>query len=659
MEKITHDISLNAGENEVKEYVLDSMTIEDIIAENDRRNAALNDDYDPIAGGGCCNTRVSYTLKNDDGVLQEVLIPETMMEELSELGDVNEKQWRQLRIKHDFEYWCASCVTILDKMSGRMMNLVLNRPQRRVLELLERQRLAKEPLRMIMLKARQWGGSTLVQMYMIWIQLVLKKNWNSVICGHLHQTSAAIKSMYNRVLRRYPKEFTPDGKRPQFVIFEGSRNVRQLSGSESLIITSSAQSEDAIRGYDVKMAHLTEVAFWPDSPQHQPDDLIRSIGGTIPLEPLTMIVLESTANGVGNYFHKEWQRAKKGESDKKLVFVPWYEIEIYQKPFEDAGKLVAELDDYEKGLWERHCTLEQINWYHHKRKEYSSQVLMAAEFPSNDIEAFATNDHSVFDPQLLEPFYDSCSIIPKMGDMVAKDKKSITQAAFVEGMGGNAMKVWKMPGPVKRRNRYVVAVDVGGRRENADWSVIVVFDTHNNADDAEWRPEVVAQWRGHLDKDLMAWKAAQIARFYKNALLVFESNTLESDGEVGKTIFESIASVYSNLYHRTNSDNKRIPGFHTNSKSKKEAIDNLQAYIRDQAYIERDREAIDEMVRYELQPDGKSYGAQRGYHDDILMTRAIALLVIEKSKLGLGTSQAGSIENFIKQEDANFYYSKT
>lgn len=214
MEKITHDISLNAGENEVKGYVLDSMTIEDIIAENDRRNAALNDDYDPIAGVGCCNTRVSYTFKNDDGVLQEVLIPETMMEELSELGDVNEKLWRQLRIKHDFEYWCASCVTILDKMSGRMMNLVLNRPQRRVLELLERQRLAKEPLRMIMLKARQWGGSTLVQMYMIWIQLVLKKNWNSVICGHLHQTSAAIKSMYNRVLRRYPKEFTPDGKRP-------------------------------------------------------------------------------------------------------------------------------------------------------------------------------------------------------------------------------------------------------------------------------------------------------------------------------------------------------------------------------------------------------------------------------------------------------------
>lgn len=173
---------------------------------------------------------------------------------------------------------------------------------------------------------------------MAWIQLVLKSNWNSLICGHLHQTSAAIKAMYERALRNYPKHLTVDGKKPTLLAFEGSRHVRQLSGSESLVISGSARSQDSVRGYDIKMAHLTEVAFWPTTLLYSPAEVIRSIGGTIPLEPLTMLVLESTANGVGNYFHEEWLRSKAGESDKEAVFVPWYEIEIYRMPVASGRK---------------------------------------------------------------------------------------------------------------------------------------------------------------------------------------------------------------------------------------------------------------------------------------------------------------------------------
>ncbi len=317
---------ISASNNDKATHTIDTMSLDEIIAENARRNAALVTTYNPIAGLGCCNNRVPYHFQDENGTVTEYQIPESMAAELASAPVKSHHEWQQLRFRHDFEYWCATCVTILDKISGRFAKFVLNRPQRRVLQVLEQQRLANQPLRLIMLKARQWGGSTLVQIYMIWIQLVLKKNWNSLICGHLQQTAAAIKSMYSRVLRRYPKKFFPDGERPRFLTFEGSHNVKQLSGSESLIISSSAHSEDAARGYDVKMAHLSEVAFWPDTTHHSPDDLIRSITGTVPLEPLTMIVLESTANGVGNYFHSEWQRAKSGHSDKVPVFVPWHEV---------------------------------------------------------------------------------------------------------------------------------------------------------------------------------------------------------------------------------------------------------------------------------------------------------------------------------------------
>lgn len=209
MENIEKNIFTRAVKDNNVEHVIDTLTLDEILAENSHRNDALKSTYDPILGVRCCNNRVPYHFHDDDGTTQEYLIPETMMAELESTPVKSLKEWQLLRFRHDFEYWCATCVTILDKISGRFVKFILNSPQRRVLQILESQRLNNQPLRLIMLKARQWGGSTLIQIYMIWIQLVLKKNWNSLICGHLQQTAAAIKSMYNRVLRRTLRSSVP------------------------------------------------------------------------------------------------------------------------------------------------------------------------------------------------------------------------------------------------------------------------------------------------------------------------------------------------------------------------------------------------------------------------------------------------------------------
>ena len=648
-----HNNIYNTGResDDASPFEIDAMTVGQIVAVNELRNHELEScgHYDPVSGVGCCGPRVERKVMLGDKLDGTFFIPEAMAQEFDEVGCTTREQWEMLRIKHDFEYWCATCVTILDKVSGRLVNMVLNRPQRRVLRVLEQQRLSDKPLRLVMLKARQWGGSTLVQIYMAWIQLVLKINWNSLICGHLHQTSAAIKSMYTRALRSYPEHLARNGKVPRLVAFEGSRNVRQLSGSESLVISSSAQSQDAVRGYDVKMAHLTEVAFWPSTPRHSPEDVIRSIGGTIPLEPLTMLVLESTANGVGNYFHEEWLRAKAGLSDKEPVFVPWYEIEIYRMPVASVEELVAQMDDYEKWLWQEcHCTLEMINWYHHKRREYANQGLMAAEFPTTDIEAFTSTSHNVFATEMIERMRHATVNPVKRGDIMAKGAKSLDGIDFVESENG-PFELWKRPEKTAFRNRYMVVVDIGGNSPRADWSVIAVIDRHRGEEGLNSnRPEVVAQWRGHLDHDILAWKAAQIARYYSNALLVFESNSIDSKGEVGDLIFNQIKAVYNNVYHRRNENGEMKPGFQTNKKTKLSAIYNLIAYVRDGSYVERDNKAVDEMACYELKPDGKSFGARRGKHDDILMTRAIALMIVEELRLNEGRSRAVNPDYFVK-----------
>lgn len=53
-------------------------------------------------------------------------------------------------------------------------------------------------------------------------------------------------------------------------------------------------------------------------------------------------------------------------------------------------------------------------------------------------------------------------------------------------------------------------------------------------------------------------------------------------------------------------------------------ISTLVKAIRDRLYTERDPQCLDEYLQYERKPNG-AYGATAGHHDDLLMTRAIAL----------------------------------
>jgi len=597
--------------------------IEDILVENERRKAAsAPSHYDPLTGAGCWGDRVEAGGSR---------IPREVLARCPDYLSLTPLQREQQRIQDDFEFWCARCVTIKDKLSGRNVPLVLNRPQRRLLGVMESQRMAGQPVRIILLKARQWGGSTLVQMYLAWMQLVRHKGWNSLICGHLHATSKSIKRMYNLLLRHYPRELWPEGDQvSRFAKLEGQPNVQQIAERECLVLTGSSRSEDAVRGYDIAMAHLSEVAFWQSSAMHSPDEVVRSVCGSIALEPETVIVLESTANGVGDYFHDEWLRAQMGRSDKVPVFVSWHEIGIYTLDVDDPMALWQEMDDYERELWNDGCTLEQVNWYHHKRREYRRHEMMMAEYPTSDSEAFATSGHNPFPREHLDNLEQGCSRQPVLVGDIQADGMSGEQAKsnihLVKASNG-LLKVWNLPEqnmPVK--TRYMVVVDVGGRSDNSDYSVIAVWRMRS----PDRKAAIVAQWRGHIDHDELAWKAMQLAKYYNNAVLVVESNTLTNEAaRAGESdyILEQVNRVYGCVYQRA----PRKFGFHTNVKTKGKAVAALIAALRDGNYVERDQDAVNEMRFYE-EHNGR-YGARKGKHDDILMTRAIGLYLMDDKRV--------------------------
>lgn len=628
-----------------------TITIEEILCENTRRRLKEKEAaaYDPETGRGCsCPLRRVEKLNPFTGHKEHV--PEEMTADPDWPLMHTANDWRRLRCRHDFDYWAWTCARIKDKVRPEIVPFRLNRGQRRVVEALESDRLAGRPMRLIVLKARQWGCTTVVEMYIAWLQCCRVRNWHSLLCSQVQGVSGSIRGMLETMLRHYPSELWEGDEAPSLRAYQGQSGIRELAGRGCHITIATSESVNSVRGSDYAMAHLTEVAFWKDTPTAKPTDFIRTICGAIAREPLTLIVLESTANGAGNYFHREWLRSVRGASDKQAVFVPWYEIGIYREPVADAKALWESMDDYERDLWHRHgLTLERIQWYHSKRSEMADHTSFMAEYPTTAEEAFACTGAAVFAPEAIERLRPGTSAGCRAGEIAAASGaltgvESLRGLRFTPDSAGQLL-VWRQP---EAGAAYVVAVDVGGRTAKADWSVIAVLKNGPH-------PEIVAQWRGHTDHDLLTWKAAQIAAHYNTALLVFESNSLEHSAPAGHTppaqgayMLHELALSYPNLYYRQSAgeDGGRLPGFHTNRATKQMIITELIAAVRDGSYTERDPMALDELASYELQPNG-SYAAADGNHDDILMTRAIALHVCRLPHLRVTLDSDPDLASFI------------
>lgn len=234
---------------------------EAMVTENRRRNELRREMevYDPVSGRGSAGPR-ERACKPVAGEGQP-MVPVAMKRDKAYREVSTREEWVKLRCRYDFEYWALKCVTIRDKTTGRDIPFRLNGPQRRVTAMLEEMRLARQPLRLVMLKARQWGGSTLVQLYMAWIQTCLRRNWNSLICAHVKDTAATIRGMYGKMLDNYPREYWAEDEAPSFKSFERSTNIRLIAGRGCRVTVASAENQDGVRGMDVSMAHLSEVAF--------------------------------------------------------------------------------------------------------------------------------------------------------------------------------------------------------------------------------------------------------------------------------------------------------------------------------------------------------------------------------------------------------------
>lgn len=303
--------------------------------------------------------------------------------------DERERAIRQ-RLKDDYAHYASKCLKIRTK-EGSIEPFLLNKAQQYIHEQLEAQRQKTGRVRAIILKGRQQGCSTYVEGRYYW-QVTHRKGVRAFILTH---DAEATNNLFDMALRYH--ENCHQLVRPEI----GASNAKELyfSGLDSGYKIGTAGNKGVGRSSTIQYLHGSEVAFWPNAAEHA-----KGILQAVPDLPNTEIILESTANGLGNYYHEQWQKAETGDSEFIAIFVPWFWQAEYRKQL-DTKTALTETEQELKQQFK--LDDEQLAWRRSKIIELSAsgadgEKAFKQEYPCTSAEAFqTTGEDSFISPDLV------------------------------------------------------------------------------------------------------------------------------------------------------------------------------------------------------------------------------------------------------------------
>ncbi|WP_108669543.1 DNA packaging protein [Peribacillus acanthi] len=507
-------------------------------------------------------------------------------------------------ILKDSQKYMESLLKIRTKR-GDLVKFKLNSSQKRLNDKINELQAMGKPVRIIILKARQMGFSTLTE-GRIFHKTATTKLTNSFIIAHKEEASTNLFSMSKLFYEELPLPLRPMKKasNAKELIFENPTpdlNEKQTNpGLRSKIKIDTAKNLDAGRSSTIHNLHASEVAFWDNA-----DTVMLGLMQAVPNTPNTMAIIESTANGVGGYFYDMWQKAKRGENDFIPLFFAWYEHDEYQMEVPSGFTLTDEEQEL-KELY--HLKDEQIVWRRWAiRNNCGGDVeKFKQEYPSHDEEAFLTSGRPRFDVQTLHKWY--AKAVPGERGYIEHKKWVPDDKGYLE--------IWEQPQP----NRwYVIGADTSEGKVNGDYSTATVWDIKTY--------KQVAKWHGHIDPDLFGDELSKLGYYYNTALIAPEKNNH------GFTTINKLKNLnYPNVfqmerYDETSDKTTKELGFLTNRKTKPLIIDNMARMIRESLIETKDKDLISECITYIREDDGGT-NAQEGCHDDLVMASAIALFVM-------------------------------
>lgn len=517
-------------------------------------------------------------------------------------------------------------------------------PQRDMLRRVNDDLTIGNPIRYVVLKARQIGMSTMIEAIQFALAMA-KQNFRGMVIAHENDSSRHLLQM----TRYYYETFwAKDAYPPRHI----AQNHLAWHHINSQIHVATAKNMKAGRSQTLQFLHASEVAFWDNA-----ETLMTGLQQTVGRKPGTAIFLETTANGVGGYFYDAWQSATTGTGGYIPLFYPWWAHPEYHAHAIGLGSLASgtfvPADDQERFLIRFLKQSREVCGQRYPPMDASEikarliwrrQILadecqgdlnkLHQEYPSEVEEAFIATGSNVFNLDTLKKAYE-----PMRGDVgrLVDDGPGVR---FIHDPNGE-LEIYRHPQDSRDMGWYVIGGDgkkatesLAGRE--GDYACAQVLNRKT------W--EQVARWRGRLDQNKFGEMMIRLGRFYNNALLAPETGI----GGPGVAA-HIIAKGYPHLYvHRKAT---KMPGFLdntmgwiSNAQTKPYAIGNLQSAIHDAASPAmmardigiriHDATTFHEMKHYVTLPNGQ-FGNAKGLSnfDDTVMALAIALTVAKEEAL--------------------------
>jgi hypothetical protein len=312
----------------------------------------------------------------------------------------------RLKLKENFEHYAAKCLKIRTK-SGSIEPFILNKAQKYIHERLEKQLRETGKIRAIVLKARQQGCSSYIGAR-LYHKVTHSFGIQAFILTH---SLEATNNLFKMAKRFY--EHTPALVKPQVATNNSKELVFNTLDSGYKLGT--AENKNVGRSATIQLAHFSESAFWNNAADHA-----TGVMQAIPNANNTEVILESTANGVGNYFHQEWQKAETGESEFIAIFIPWFWQDEYASNAPEDFKRTVEEDQLVSFY---KLSDDQLNWRRKKIIELSVNGMDGAkaflqEYPSNSQSAFQLTGEDSYIPSDIVVRARHCDINDKYGPLI-------------------------------------------------------------------------------------------------------------------------------------------------------------------------------------------------------------------------------------------------
>ena len=294
------------------------------------------------------------------------------------------------RLRDDFAYYAPRCLHIMTKPDvhghAQIVPFRFNAAQRYIHKRIEQQRADTGMVRAIILKGRQQGASTYTEGRFYW-KTTNNEGQKTYILTHKDEATQNLFTMVERYHDNAPQFVKPH-------VSSNNKKEMVFDVLDSRYQVATAGAKGAGRSATLINVHGSEVGYWENAQSH--------LGGMLQAVPLargTEVILESTANGVGNVFHNQWKLAESGQSDFIAIFVPWFWQEEYARPVPDDYQINSDRETVPEGeLTEEEykdayeLTDEQIYWRRKKIIELGGGdegfFEFKKEYPATADEAF-------------------------------------------------------------------------------------------------------------------------------------------------------------------------------------------------------------------------------------------------------------------------------